>query len=70
MKITNKKTLIFFLNKEDHKQAIDFLLKVNVKFRAALVNNWIEVAPKNYISEFLDLYLPKHKAISTFNVKF
>lgn len=69
MKLTNKKTLMFFLNKEDHTTAIDFLLKVNCKFRSALVNNWIEVAPKKYITEFLDLYLPTHRAVSTFNVK-
>jgi len=69
-KITSKKTIMFFLSKEKQKEAEDFLLKLNVNFRAALVNNWVEVAPTVYKKQCLDLYLPEHLGISTFNFKF
>lgn len=69
-KTTNKKTIMFFISKESQKDAEDFLLKMNIKFRAALVNNWIEVSPIVYNKKFLSLYLPDHLGVSTFNIKF
>jgi len=70
IKITSKKTIMFFISKEKQKEAEDFLLKMNIKFRAALVNNWVEVAPKVYKKQCLDLYLPQHLGVSQFNYKF
>lgn len=69
-KITSKKTIMFFIDKAAQKDCEKFLIKLNVKFRAALVNKWVEVAPSAYVKNNLDLYLPNHLALSTFNIKF
>ena len=70
MKITNKKTILFFKSKNDQKEAENFLLNLNIKFRSALVNNWVEIAPKEYKKNHIDLYIPYHVGVSTYNYKY
>ncbi len=56
-----KRTFIVFSNKEDRKNAIDFLLKTNTKFTGNVnaVNGlyWISTSPKTFVKSCLDLYL-------------
>ena len=69
MKITNKKTHLVFSTMEDKKQAIDFLLKMNIPFQGILKKPVLTVAPSRYLKGYLDLYLPSHIAGTSFNYK-
>lgn len=69
MKLTSKKTIMFFKTKEEQKETENYLINLNVKFRSALKNKWVEVAPRNYKKHNLDLLLPNHLGISTYNYK-
>jgi len=69
MKLTNKKTHLVFPCMEDKKTAVDFLLKMGIKFSGILRKPILTVAPSNYVRHYLDIYLPEHLAGSTFNYK-
>jgi len=69
IKITNKKTHLVFPSMEDKKQAVDFLLKMQIPFTGILKKPVLTVAPSRYLKGYLDLYLPEHIAGSSFNYK-
>jgi len=69
VKITNKKTHLIFEGMEDKKQAVDFLLKMNIPFTGLLKKPVLTVAPSKYKKQHLDLYLPSHIAGTSFNYK-
>lgn len=64
-----KKTYFAFSTKQEQESAKDFLLKKNVPFRASSKKNWIEVAPRNYVNNHLDVYLTPVHSFSTFTPK-
>ena len=69
MKLTNKETHLLFNSMQDKSKAVDFLLKMGIKFRGLLNKPVLTVAPSNYCKHYLDLYLPEHIGGSTFNYK-
>lgn len=54
----NRKTVIYFDTKQSRESAIDFLLKLNVKFTYFQALPLIKVSPSVFIKHHLDLYLP------------
>lgn len=58
-----------FKSIEDKKQAIDFLLAMKLPFTGILHKPFVSISANNYKRNDLDLYLPEHIGLTSFNYK-
>lgn len=68
-KITHKRTHLVFKSIEDKRKAEDFLLAMKYNFSGIVRKPILTVATSKYKKGYLDLYLPEHIGITTFNFK-